>query len=127
MTCSDFTILIAEDDLNLLDVYDKSLSPEGYRLILVKSCERALAELYEKETNLLIADLKMEEMQGFEMFELLKKNHPKLPVIVVSGTFDGVMEDFHKKGFDNVKVYLQKPIGMDVLKRKIKEVLMPSI
>ena len=123
MKQSDFTILVAEDDLGLLKVYEKSLSAEGYRLILVKSCERVLAELYEKETSLLITDLKMADMEGFEMFPLLVRNHPKLPVIVVSGTYGEKMEDFHQKGFVNVKAFFQKPLSMDVLKPKIREVL----
>jgi len=123
MKCSDFTILVAEDDLSTLKIYEKALSAEGYRLILVESCERALAELYEKEANLLITDLKMADMHGFEMFPLLMKNHPNLPVIVVSGTYQGLMEDFHNKGFGNVKAFFLKPMNMSVLKRSIREVL----
>lgn len=123
MKCSDFTILVAEDDLSLLNVYEKSLSAEGYKLILVKTCERALAELYEKPADLLITDLKMAEMDGFEMFPLLVRNHPDLPVVVVSGTYEGLMEDFHEKGFGNVKAFFLKPTGMNVIKRKLREVL----
>ncbi len=123
MKQSDFTILVAEDDLSLLNVYEKSLSAEGYRLILVKSCERALAELYEEEASLFIADLKLLEMTGFEMLPLLMKNHPKLPVIVVTGTYDGEMKDLHEKGFKDVKAFFRKPVKMEVLKKKIREVL----
>jgi len=123
MKCSDFTILVAEDDLSMLQIYENALSSEGYHLILVESCERALAELAEKEANLLITDLKMAEMHGFEMFPLLVKDHPDLPVIVVSGTYQGLMEDFHHRGFDNVKAFFLKPMNMNVLKRSIREVL----
>ncbi len=135
MKSSDFTILVADDDLGLLDVYEKALSAEGYRLILVESCERALAELHEKEASLLITDLKMvnvdkmavreklSDMDSFEMFLLLMRNHPKMPVIVVSGSYDGSVEDFEERGFWNVKSFLLKPLAMDDLKRKIREVL----
>lgn len=123
MKCSDFTILVAEDDLDLLKVYEKSLSAEGYRLVLVPSCERALAELYEEEASLFIADLKMLDMTGFEMLPLLMRNHPRLPVIVVTGTYEGEMEDFHEKGFKDVKAFYRKPLSMDVLKEKIREIL----
>ncbi len=120
---SDLTILVAEDNLKLLDIYEKSLSAEGYRLVLVKSCERALAELHEKEANLFIADLQMLDMTGIEMLTLIARNHPQLPVIVVSGTYDGGLEDFHEKGFKDVKAFFRKPVSMDILKSKIREVL----
>lgn len=135
MKCSDFTILIADDDLGLLRVYEKSLLAEGYKLILVESCERALAELYEKEANLLITDLKMAyldkkavkdkfaDMDSFEMFPILMRNHPKLPVIVISGSYERLLEDFDLKKFGNVKSLHLKPISMDVLKRNVREVL----
>jgi len=135
MRCSDFTILVADDDLSQRKVYEKALSEEGYRLILVESCERALAELFEKEASLLITDLKMAyvdkrvirdrvaDMDGFEMFPLLMKNHPHLPVIVASGSYDRLMEDFPLKAFVNVKALFLKPLSMRVLKQKIREVL----
>jgi DNA-binding NtrC family response regulator len=125
MKSSDFTIVVAEDDLNLLNVYTKSLLMEGYRVVPVKSGERALGELYENEkpADLLITDIKMEDMDGFEMLPLLKRNHPQLPVIVISGTYERELEDFHKQGFQNVKSFFMKPLKMDILKRKIREIL----
>ncbi len=135
MKPSDLTILIAEDDLSLRNIYQKALSAEGYQLVLVESCERALATLYEKETDLLITDLKMAyldkkairdkiaDMDSFEMFPLLMRNHPRLPVIVVSGSYDGTEEEFAKNKFENVKGFFLKPLKMDALKQRIREVL----
>lgn len=119
----DLTILVAEDDSSLMSVYEKALSGEGYKLILVNSCERALAELYEKQADLLITDLQMAEMKGFEMFPLLTRNHPQMPVIVVSGTYQGLMKDFQDRGFGNVKAFFLKPLSMKVLKESVREVL----
>ena len=123
MKCSDFTILVAEDDLSTLKMYEKTLSAEGYNLILVDSWERALAELAVKPANLLVTDLKMGDVSDFEMFPILVRNHPQLPVIVVSGVYVGLMEDFHKKGFGTVKAFFVKPLSMNVLKLKVREVL----
>ena len=92
-------------------------------MILVDSWERALAELAEKPANLLITDLKMGETSGFEMFPILTQKYPQLPVIVVSGTYEGLMEDFHKKGFGTVKAFFVKPLSMDFIKQKAREVL----
>jgi DNA-binding NtrC family response regulator len=123
MKCSDFTILVAEDEPGLLKIYGKSLAAEGYRLILAESGARALAELHESKVDLLITDMKMETMGALELLPILQREHPKLRVIVVSGRYEKLTEDFLKKGFDNVETFFQKPLGMDVLKSKIRQVL----
>jgi|ERR1035438_4000409 two-component system response regulator GlrR len=123
MKCSDFTILVAEDDVSMQKIYDKALSAEGYKVILAESGARALAELAETPAHLLITDLKMKNMSALELLPILKRDHPQMPVIVVSGRYEGLMEDFHKKGFNNVEIFYQKPLDMAVLKQKIREML----
>jgi DNA-binding NtrC family response regulator len=123
MKCSDFTILVAEDEPGLRKIYEKSLSAEGYRMILAESGARALAELHESPVDLLITDMKMETMSALEMLPIIKQDHPKLPVIVVSGRYAGFEEDFRKKGFANVVTFFQKPLNMDLLKKKIRQIL----
>jgi two-component system response regulator GlrR len=123
MKCSDFTILVAEDEPGLRKIYEKSLSAEGYHLILAESGARALAELNESKVDLLITDMKMETMSALEMLPILKQDHPRLPVIVVSGRYAGFEADFRKKGFDNVDTFFQKPLNMDVLKKRIRKIL----
>ena len=120
MNCSDFTILVAEDEAAIRKIYEKSLSAEGYQLILAESGARALAELREARVHLLITDLKMETMSALELLPIIRQEHPALPVIVVSGRYQGIAEDFNRKGFENVAAFFQKPVGMDVLKKKIR-------
>jgi two-component system response regulator GlrR len=123
MTYSDFTILVVEDDPGMQKIYEKSLLGEGYKVVLAESGARALAELEEARVDLLITDLKMKTMSALEMLPVLKKDHPQIPVIVVSGRYEGLMADFHKKGFTNVEMFYQKPLNMIVLKQKIREIL----
>jgi DNA-binding NtrC family response regulator len=93
MELSEFTILIADDDLSLLKIYEKSLSVEGYRLILVVNDKRALAELGKTPIDLLILDHGV-----LTILPLIERDYPKLPVIVVSGNYEGLMKDYEKKG-----------------------------
>jgi two-component system response regulator HydG len=123
MECSDFTILVAEDEPGLRRIYEKSLGQEGYKLVLAESGAQALAELEEAPVDLLITDLKMETMSALEMLPILRQSHPRLPVIVVSGRYQGLAEDFGQKGLENVRAFLQKPVGMDILKAKLREIL----
>ena len=123
MFCSDFKILVAEDDPGTQKIYGKSLGAEGYQVILAESGARALAELAETKVDLLITDLKMKNMSALELLPILKRDYPKMPVIVVSGRYEGLLEDFKKKGFDNVEMFYQKPINMTILKQKIRQML----
>jgi DNA-binding NtrC family response regulator len=121
--CSDFTILVAEDDLNLMKVYEKSLSAEGYRLILAESEVHALLELEKAPVDLLITDINMKTMTAFDMLPIIQKDHPKLPVIVVSGSYDWLTGDSLKNHFGSVKRFFKRPVSMDVLKQNILEIL----
>ena len=123
MNCSDFTILVAEDDLNLMKVYEKSLSAEGYRLILVESEKHALAELDKAPVDLLITDINLKTATAFDMLPFIQEAYPKLPVIVVTGSYDWLTGDSLKNHFGSVKRFFKKPISMDVLKRNIREIL----
>jgi len=123
MTYSDFTIMIVEDDLGMQKIYQKSLSSAGYKVVMAESGARALAELAETKADLLITDLKMKTMSALELLPILKKDYPRMPVIVVSGRYGGLLEDFNKKGFDNVKLFFQKPLSMDILKEKVRGLL----
>jgi two-component system response regulator GlrR len=114
---------VVEDDPGMQKIYEKSLSAEGYKLLLAESGARALAELAETPADLLITDMKMKTMSALEMLPVLMQDHPKLPVIVVSGRYEGLLEDFKKKGFSNVVMFYLKPLNMTVLKQKIREIL----
>ena|SRR5665213_4340364 len=118
MNCTDFTIMIVEDDLDILKIYEKSLSAEGYRLILAVNDKRALAELEKSPIDLLIVDHGV-----LTILPIIERDYPKLPLIVCSGSFDGLMKDYEKKGFGNVKAFYLKPESMNVIKLKIREIL----
>jgi two-component system, NtrC family, response regulator GlrR len=125
MKNSDFTIVVAEDDPGVRKIYQKALSLEGYNLILAESGARALAEIMDTKVDLLITDLKMDNMSALELLPVLKHSFPVLPIIVVSGCYHGMVEGFHQKGF-NVQAFIQKPASMTVLKDTIHEILNPE-
>lgn len=122
MKTSDFTILVAEDDPSVRKIYQKVLIMEGYNLILAESGARALAEIMDTHVDLLITDLKMDNMSALELLPVLKQSFPALPILVVSGCYQGMADGFLEKGF-NIQAFIQKPAPMMVLKEKIREVL----
>jgi len=122
MKCSDFTILIGEDHPGEQKIYQKALSKEGYRLILAESGAEILDELNNSRVDLLITDLEMKPMSGLDALSIIKKRHPALSIIVVSGYYKGMVDNFNQKTV-RVAAFIQKPVGIKVLKQKIREVL----
>jgi CheY-like chemotaxis protein len=79
-------ILVADDDPSVRRLIELVLRKGGYRLTLVTNGVRALAEIEAGPPNLVVCDLNMPEMDGFQLLTALKAN-PRLahiPVIVVT-------------------------------------------
>jgi CheY-like chemotaxis protein len=100
----------------------KTFTQEGYQVLTCEHGARVLADLKEEKVDLLVTDLEMPGMNTLELFPILKKEFPRLPVIVVSGHYKELQKDFLDRGYA-VTAFLSKPIGMSVLKAKIREIL----
>lgn len=123
MKSSDVTILFAEDNLAIQKAYDKIFVKEGYKVLMADHGGEVLTQLAKEKVDLLVTDLEMPGgMNTLELFPLLKRDYPRLPVIIVSGHYADLQYEFQNKGF-NIVAFLNKPIAASVLKDKIREVL----
>jgi len=122
MNRNDFKILIAEDDAAIRKMYEKSFLQEGYEVVTVAAGGQILAELAEGTFDLLITDLKLEHTSALETLPEVRKIHPNMPIIVVSGYYSNMVGDFHQKGF-NVQLFLSKPLGLSDLKTAVRHIL----
>jgi two-component system response regulator AtoC len=122
MKFSDCTIMFSEDDTRIQKIYEKNFAREGCRVVLAEHGARAMAELKEQKIDLLVTDLKMPGMNTLEFLETLKKDHPRLPVIVVSGHYMNMKQDFLDKGYA-IKAFINKPVTISELKEKIQKIL----
>jgi DNA-binding response OmpR family regulator len=79
-------ILVIEDDKFLLKIINKKLSTEDYQLIQAMNGEEGLRAAREKKPDLILLDLVLPEMDGFEVLKRLKDNPTcsNIPVIVLS-------------------------------------------
>jgi DNA-binding NtrC family response regulator len=114
--------MFAEDNEAIKKVYEKNFVKDGYKVLLVEHGARVLAELKEQKVDLLVTDLEMAGMNTFELFPIFKNDYPQLPVIVVTGHYVNLIEDFKAKGFE-VKAVFIKPFSVRILKEKIREIL----
>jgi DNA-binding NtrC family response regulator len=122
MKRNDFKILIAEDEPEIRKLYEKVFKAEGYEVIMASSGEQMLAELAESGFDLLITDMQLDSMSALEVLPDVRKNHPKLPIVVVSGHYTNMAEDFHQKGF-TVDYFFNKPLSLEVLKKTVRTIL----
>jgi PAS domain S-box-containing protein len=113
-------ILVVDDEPKNLTVLETILDDPGYRLIRATSADQALLALMEKEFALLILDIQMPVMTGFELAQMIKgrKKTAQVPIIFLTAYYN---EDQHMiEGYSSGAVdYLHKPINAGILRSKV--------
>ena len=122
MKRNDFRILIAEDEPGVRRLYEKAFAAEGFEVVIADSGCQMLAELADGSFDLLITDMQLKEMSALEALPDVRKRFPKLPVVVVSGYYVNLVEDFKQKGL-NVDLFFNKPLSLSVLMQAVKRIL----
>lgn len=87
------TILLAEDDENLRKIYAMRLRADGFTIIAAPNGEEALAAAKTKKPDLVLADIMMPKVSGFELLEALKKSDELKDVKVIMLTALGQPTD----------------------------------
>jgi two-component system, NtrC family, response regulator GlrR len=107
-------ILIVDDDPDLLRLLALRLHYEGHEAISASSGALALAALDQELPSLLIADLGMPEMTGMELFKVVHRRFPMLPVLIL--TANGTIADAVSAMQQGVFGYVTKPfVGADLM------------
>ena len=117
------TILVVEDDKRVRDMVTQSLRACGYDVLIAGNGEDALAVGVTRKTtiHLLLTDVVMPGMNGRELSELLGKLHPETRTLFTSGYSENIIA--HHGSLDAGLDFLGKPYTMDVLSRRVREIL----
>ncbi len=101
---TQYRILCVDDEPSVRESASMVLESEGYQVVTAEDGLDALNRLSESTPDLIISDLRMPNMSGFEFLEIVRKKFPEIPVIAVSGQYvgDGIPEGLH------ADVFLQK-------------------
>jgi len=114
------SILIVDDEPKNLTVLQSVLDDPRYRLVRAESAEEALLALVAEEFALLILDIRMPGMTGFELAQMIKerKKTAQVPIIFLSAYYS---EDQHVlEGYSTGAVdYLHKPVNPVILRSKV--------
>lgn len=117
------TILVVEDDDMVRKVLTRMLKRAGFHVIEAANGEEAISACDEKGTSidLMMTDLMMPKMGGRELVDRLKKSHPALRVIFMSGYTEGAIA--HQGILDPNLHFLEKPFESKQLIEKVQKVL----
>ena len=114
------SILLVDDEPRNLTVLQSVLEDSGYRLVCAESAEQALLALVVEEFALLVIDIQMPGMSGFELAQMIKqrKKTAGVPIIFLTAYYSEdryVLEGYGTGAVD----YLHKPINPTILRSKV--------
>ena len=119
-----FTIMVVEDDLPLQKMMCAFLGLNGYQTVPASNGEEALDAIERIMPDLVIADVMMPVMDGWELTSELRQAYPLLPIMLV--TARATLED-KRAGFTRgADDYLTKPVDLDELLLHVKALLRRS-
>jgi len=111
------TILIVEDENSILSFLSLNLRKNGYQVIETSSGEEALIQFQKKQVDLVILDLMLPGMDGYEVSKRLKAQNPMVGIIMLTArTFE---EDKVKGLLEGADDYMVKPFVMKELFRRM--------
>lgn len=115
------TILVIEDDLSLLRLYTSVLEKAHFTVIGVMNGEEALEVLYSQQVSLIITDIMMPIMDGYQLSDSVRQSGDKTPILMI--TAKDSFED-KKKGFRlGVDDYMVKPIDVNEMVLRVEALL----
>jgi len=118
------SLLLVDDDPSLLKLLGMRLTSEGFRVTTAESGAEALRLLHRERIDLVLSDLRMDEMDGMALFAEIQKFQPGMPVIIL--TAHGSIPDAVAATQQGVFGFLTKPVDRDALYKAIDEALAQS-
>ncbi|MGQ9453024.1 two-component system response regulator GlrR [Leclercia sp. TB492] len=114
-------LLLVDDDPGLLKLLGMRLVSEGYSVVTAESGQEGLKVLGREKVDLVISDLRMDEMDGMQLFTEIQKLQPGMPVIIL--TAHGSIPDAVAATQQGVFSFLTKPVDKDALYKAIDDAL----
>ncbi len=87
-----YRLLVVDDEPSIRDLFQTSLSAAGYEVRVAKDGFDALAQMRGALPDLIVTDLKMPNMSGFEFLSVVRRRFPQVPTIAISGEFHHPVE-----------------------------------
>ena len=119
-----FRILIVEDNENLQKLYSAILKSNGYTTLSAFNGEEALKVLEKNHVDLMILDVMMPVMNGYELTDILRQGGSELPILMI--TAKSTREDKREGFLVGIDDYMTKPVDEEEMLLRIKALLRRS-
>jgi len=115
------TILIVDDETALLELGSEILNAEGYEVFTADSGQKALQILQDTSIDLLLSDVIMPEMDGFQLVSKVQSLYPAIKVMLISGFSN--QDNIRNSSSSLTKNIIQKPFDPKELLKRVRTLL----
>lgn len=114
------SILVIDDEKRLAESLGALLHEAGYQVEVAVGGAEGLAKIEDRDFKLVITDLRMPQVDGFQVMDFISKNRPETALIVITGhaSTQSAIEAIHQRVAD----YITKPFEFDYLLNSIEKV-----
>ena len=119
-----FSILVCEDDFAIKTMISTKLKQENYSVYTAQNGQEALNLMEKQQIDLVISDIMMPEMDGYEFVQTLRETKYTLPILMITAKSQlESLEEAFKLGVDD---YMVKPLRLEELILRVKALLRRS-
>ena len=117
----DETILVVEDDRDIQEIVSEILKSEGYQVLTANNGLEGYNIYKSQKIDLIILDVMMPQMDGFQMAKLVRQRDEKTPIIMLTA----LEEEYDEiKGFETgIDDYITKPFSFNILLKRVKAII----
>ena len=119
----DKKVLIVDDEPDTLELVKLVLESRGFKTMLASSGIEALAQINIQKPDLVLLDIMMPDMDGWDVFRKIKEIDPKIPIAILTAKAQNIDRflGLHVLKADD---YITKPFGKNELIDKVKKLVM---
>ncbi|WP_455224403.1 response regulator transcription factor [Granulicatella sp.] len=119
-----FSILVCEDDFAIKTMISTKFKQENYSVYTAQNGQEALNLMEKQQIDLVISDIMMPEMDGYEFVQTLRETKHTLPILIITAKSQlESLEEAFKLGVDD---YMVKPLRLEELVLRVKALLRRS-
>ena len=117
-------ILVVDDEPDLTMVCSLALQYHGFKVDTFNDSQEALSNFKPAYYDLVILDIKMPNMDGFELYEKIKKKDDKVKICFLTAS-ESYYEEFRKKEYSALDkdLFIKKPIDNDDLLKEVNKIM----
>ncbi|MCP4706957.1 MAG: response regulator [candidate division Zixibacteria bacterium] len=114
-------ILVVDDEEAIREFFERLLKMKGFGAKTAKGGKEALEIVANENIHVMVIDIFMPEMDGFELLDQIKKNYPKIATIMMTGMGDAAM--IRKATLHGADEYITKPFKREELSMIIERAI----